>query len=137
MDIAVRYFSKFGRTEKIARAIAKGASVEAVSVADENELDKKYDILFLGGAPYANIMDSRLRKWVEQLSPDKVGTVVLFTTSNWSRRTIYGIKKILKNKGIDVQKETFYAHMLKIDSRIQDAEIFAGNMVKKLEKNNG
>ena len=58
MDIAVRYCSKtkFGNTRRIAEAIGDGIGVKAVSIADEPKLKEKVDILFLGGAPYANIM---------------------------------------------------------------------------------
>ncbi len=58
MDIAVRYCSKtkFGNTRRIAEAIAEGVGVTAVSIDAEPKLTRKVDILFLGGAPYANIM---------------------------------------------------------------------------------
>lgn len=131
MKIAVRYFSKFGRTERIAKGIARGISVIAKSITEEKELNEKYDLLFLGGAPYANIMDSELRKYVKNLTTDKVKNVVLFTTSNWSRRTIYAMGKILQDKGIKVEKETFYAHMLQIDKREKDAEDFSKHIIEK------
>ncbi len=56
MTKAVRYFSKLGNTKTIAEAIAEGAGVEAISITDEPELKTFVDILFLGGAPYANYM---------------------------------------------------------------------------------
>ncbi|MBQ8943584.1 MAG: flavodoxin family protein, partial [Clostridia bacterium] len=60
-NIEVRYFSKGGKTEKIAKAIARGAGVEALSVTEEPELKENTDLLFLGGAPYANIMAPELK----------------------------------------------------------------------------
>ena len=86
MSTAVRYFSKPGNTRAIAEAIAEGAHIPAVSIKNEPELKEHVDILFLGGAPYANIMDPKLRAYAESPSPELVGRVVLFTTSNWSRR---------------------------------------------------
>ena len=67
MDIAVRYCSKtkFGNTRRIAEAIADGIGVKAVSIADEPNLKEKADILFLGGAPYANIMAPELREYAQ------------------------------------------------------------------------
>ncbi len=91
MKAAVRYYSKSGNTQKIAEAIAQGAEVEAKSITDEPKLTEYTDILFLGGAPYANIMAAELRQYAEQLSADMVGKVILFTTSNWSRRTVYAL----------------------------------------------
>lgn len=124
MNIAVRYFSKLGNTKKIAEAIAQGAGVTAVSVTDEPSLKGAFDILFLGGAPYANIMAPELKSYAEGLDPSHVGRVILFTTSNWSRRTVLALKKLLNEKDIPVDKEYFYAHMLHISGRIAAAEEF-------------
>lgn len=84
MTKAVRYFSKLGNTKIIAEAIADGAGVKAVSITDEPELKERVDILFLGGAPYANIMAPELKEYAEKLDASKVGYLILFTTSNWS-----------------------------------------------------
>lgn len=121
MITAVRYFSKLGNTKKIAEAIAEGAGVTAVSIADEPELKERVDLLFLGGAPYANIMVPELRAYAEKLTPGSVGKVVLFTTSNWSRRTVHALRKILKEKGVPVEDGYFYAHMLNIGGRTEAA----------------
>lgn len=121
---AVRYFSKLGNTRAIAEAIAAGAGVAAVSIADEPALTRRADVLFLGGAPYANIMAPELRAYAEGLDPALVGRVVLFTTSNWSRRTVLALKKLLREKGIPVDDDYFYAHMLNIKGRIAAAREF-------------
>lgn len=47
-----------------------------------------------------------------------------FTTSNWSRRTVYALRKILKEKNIPVDPEYFYAHMLNIKDRVDAAKEF-------------
>ena len=124
--VEVRYCSrtKFGNTRRIAEAIADGAATKAVSIDDEPKLTEKADILFLGGAPYANIMAPELRQYAEELAPDMVGKIVLFTTSNWSRRTVLALKKIFKGKGIAVAEDYFYAHMLNIDGKIEASKQF-------------
>ncbi|MBQ4512718.1 MAG: hypothetical protein II969_06975 [Anaerolineaceae bacterium] len=124
MKAAVRYFSKLGNTKTIAEAISEGVGVKAVSITDEPELPENVDVLFLGGAPYANIMAPELRAYAENLSPGLVGKVVLFTTSNWSRRTVYALRKILKERNIPVDPEHFYAHMLNIKGRAEAAKEF-------------
>ena len=133
MNIAVRYCSKtaFGNTRRIAEAIAEGVGVKAVSIADEPKLAEKADILFLGGAPYANIMAPELREYANGIDQAMVSKVVLFTTSNWSRRTVLALKKILKSKGITVCEEYFYAHMLKIDEKIEEARAFGKKMIER------
>ena len=124
--IAVRYCSKtqFSNTKRIAESIAKGAKVEAVSIKEETKLPEYVDVLFLGGAPYANIMAPELRAYAESLSKEQVGEVYLFTTSNWSRRTIYALRKILRKNGIKVHTAYFYAHMLRIEKRLPAAGKF-------------
>lgn len=124
MNIAVRYFSKLGNTKTIAEAIAEGAGVSAVSITDEPELKTYVDVLYLGGAPYANIMAPELREYAERLDKNMVGRVILFTTSNWSRRTVLALKKFLKEKGIPVDADYFYAHMLNINGRVDAAKEF-------------
>ncbi len=129
METAVRYYSKLGNTKRIAEAIAEEAGVKAVSVTEEPELTEYTDVLFLGGAPYANIMAPQLREYAEKLSPDRTGRVILFTTSNWSRRTVRALKKILEQKGIPVEKPYFYAHMTRIKARIEPAKDFVRTMI--------
>ncbi|MCR5558487.1 MAG: hypothetical protein K6F75_13120 [Butyrivibrio sp.] len=131
MKIAVRYCSKtqFGNTRRIAVAIAEGVGVRAVSITAKPQLEEKVDILFLGGAPYANIMAPELRDYVNSIDPAMVSKVVLFTTSNWSKRTVLALKKILKSKGISVCDEFFYAHMLKIDEKLEEAKAFGKKMI--------
>ncbi len=130
MNIAVRYCSKTknGNTKKIAEAIAEGTGVKAISISEEPELREKTDLLFLGGAPYANIMDPALREYAESLDPALVSQAALFTTSNWSRRTVRSLKKILKAKGIPVYDDYFYAHMLSVDKKLEEAKEFGRNM---------
>ena len=130
MNIAVRYCSKskMGNTRRIAEAIAEGIGVTAVSISDEPKLSEKVDILFLGGAPYANIMAPELREYAEKIDPTCVSRVVLFTTSTVSHRTVIALKKILKNKGINVSKEYFHAQMLNIDGKIELAKEFGRKM---------
>ncbi len=72
----------------------------------------------------ANIMAPELKKYAEGLSPDMVGRVVLFTTSNLSRRTVYTLRKLLGKKGIAVEHEHFYAHMLHIRGRLDAVKEF-------------
>ena len=133
MKILVRYFSKLGHTKDIAMAMGEELGVEGKSITEESELLEEADILFLGGAPYANVMDDKLRRYANNLTPDKARLVVLFTTSNWSRRTVRALRKILRGKGIAVHEDYFYAHMLNIPNRIPEARKFARRVVGEIE----
>ncbi len=125
MKYAVRYLSKLGHTKDIANAIAEALEIDAISIIDENKLSEHVQILFLGGAPYANVMDPKLKEYASNLKKEDVDEVILFTTSNWSRRTVRSLKKILRNNGIIVRDNYFYAHMLNIKNRIPVAKKFA------------
>ena len=127
MKAAVRYYSVTGHTKDIANALAEGIGIEAISIVDEPVLADKVDVLFLGGAPYANIMAPELRAYAESLT--KVGKAVLFSTSNWSKRTMKALRKILTEKGIDVEDETFYSHFLAVKSHIEPAKEFSRKKV--------
>ena len=130
MNIVVRYCSKtkFGNTRRIAEAIADGIGVKAVSIADEPKLQEKADILFLGGGRNAKIIAPELKAYAEDIDPKMVSKVVLFTTSNWSKRTVLALKKMLKGKGISVSEDYFYAHMLNIDGKLEEAKEFGKKM---------
>ena len=124
MKVAIRYYSKLGHTRDIANAMGEELGISALSIVDEPILNDEVDILFLGGAPYANVMDQKLRTYAKGLKKELVKRVVLFTTSNWSRRTVRSLNKILTNNGIQVDEEYFYAHMLNIANRIPKAKEF-------------
>ena len=131
MNIAIRYLSKLGHTKDIAVAIGEALNVPVVSILDESSLSEQVDILFLGGAPYANIMDGHLREYAESLNKESVGKVILFTTSNWSRRTVRALKKILTGNGIQVESSFFYAHMLCIEKGKLRAKRWANEIMRK------
>ena len=124
MKVAIRYYSKLGHTKDIADAMGEELGIKAISIVDEPNLKEEVDVLFLGGAPYANVMDEKLRTYAKGLKKELVKRVILFTTSNWSRRTVRSLKKILTNNEIEVDKGYFYAHMLKINKRIPKAKEF-------------
>jgi len=63
MNIIVRYYSASGNTKLIAEAIAEGINLKAKSIVDEPTINEHVDLLFLGGAPYANIMAKKLREY--------------------------------------------------------------------------
>jgi len=129
MNIAVRYYSKLGNTKRIAEAIAEAVGAEVFSITEEPELEEYVDLLFLGGAPYANVMAPELRAYTEKLSADKVARAVLFTTSNWSRRTVRALKNMLRAKGIPVDDKYFYAHMTRVKARTGAAKKFAKKII--------
>jgi len=129
-DIRIRYYSKTGNTKKIAEYIANELNLKALSI-DQNDYNSPCGLLFLGGAPYANIMSSKLREYANNLIKENVKAVALFTTSNWSRRTVRALKKILREKNILVYDEFLYVHMLAVNGAIEKTKLFVKNILEK------
>lgn len=131
-NIRIRFFSKLGHTKKVAEYLAEELGVETKVISGE-DFETPCSLLFLGGAPYANIMDKELKQYVEKLSKEDVKVVALFTTSNWSRRTVLSIRKTLTEKGITVLPDHLYVHMLAVDGAKEKAHKFARDTVTLLD----
>ncbi len=57
-------------------------------------------------------------------SHDRCRTLSLFTTANWSRRTVLTLKKMLRNKGIAVDERTFFAKAADVETKTAEAKAF-------------
>ena len=132
-NIRIRYYSKTGNTKAVAEYIASKLNIEAKEI-NEADYNNKCGLLFLGGAPYANIMSSKLREYANNLIKDNINAIALFTTSNWSRRTVRALKKILNEKEIKVYDNYLYVHMLKIKSSKEKAYLFAEEILNEYKK---
>ncbi len=104
MNIAVRYYSRSGNTEKLARAIGEAVGVEAKTVSEP--LSEDVDILFLGSAVYAYGVDEAVKEFIEGIDV-KVGKVVNFSTAAIIKSTYRQVAKLLKAKGIPFAEEEF------------------------------
>ena len=134
-DIRIRYYSKTGNTKAVANYISACLDTEALEI-NNDDYDTECGLLFLGGAPYANVMSSKRREYALNLNPYKVKAVALFTTSNWSKRTVRALKKILREKNIFVFDEYLYVHMLKVNSSRNKAFNFAKDTLNKYHNRN-
>ena len=65
MKIAIRYYTKTGNTEKLARAIEEVTNVEAKDIFQK--LDDDVDILFLGSSVYAAGVDDEVKKFISNI----------------------------------------------------------------------
>ncbi|MBQ9279491.1 MAG: hypothetical protein IJ215_00350 [Clostridia bacterium] len=110
MVASVRYFSRTGNTKLLAEAIAKAANTNAISVDhQEAPISEEVDVLFIGGALYAYGIDKNLKDYLSTLGKEKVKKAVVFSTSWLSKHAITLIKNELKDQGIQVTDEYFYA----------------------------
>lgn len=105
MNIAIRYYSKFGHSAQMSGAIAKVAGVEPqpVSVPLEGETD----ILFLGAGVFLGQVNKNVQAFIEGLTPEKVKCVVLFGSSAIIDSPVPQMRQWLAQKGIAVAEKSF------------------------------
>lgn len=103
--VAVRYHSRTGNTEKLARAIAEeiGAEAENLSVP----LAEKVDVLFLGSAVYAAGVDKEVKRFLNE-NKDNIGVIYNFSTAAILAGTYKQIKKYAASVGIPVSEHEFH-----------------------------
>ncbi|MCD7826843.1 MAG: flavodoxin [Clostridiaceae bacterium] len=104
--VAVRYFSKSGNTKKLADEIAKTVGRKAEQIPAP--IDGKVDILFLGASVYWGGISSEVKKYIQTLDKDKIGKVVVFSTSALAERAFPQIQKKLQDHGLQVESRNFY-----------------------------
>ncbi len=134
-DIRIRFYSKTGNTKKVAQYIGDALNLEALPISDD-DISSPCVLLILGGAPYANIMSSKLREYANKIESQNVEAIALFTTSNWSRRTVRALKKIFKEKNIKVYDKYLYVHMLRVNKAKNKSYKFAKDILEKYKKSN-
>jgi len=111
----VIYDTKFGNTEKIAGALARGMEKQGVKVdcvkADEVDVDKlvEYDFLAIGGPTHAFRVSKPMKDFLEKLrSVDLRGKKAFaFDTKLkgwWTGSAGKGIEKALKGLGMTIVK---------------------------------
>lgn len=127
MNVAVRYYSRSGHVKLMAEALAKGAGVEAISIDDPRaKLTKPVDILFIGGALYAYQLDQKLKDYIASLPEGIVTDRAICFGSSWlTRRPVYLIQGMLKDRGINVAPQAVYARNNPRKLILESAEVFA------------
>lgn len=106
-SVAIRYYTKGGNTEKLAKAIEEVVGVQAKKVSEP--LTEKVDTLLLGCSYYAFDMDPEVKKFIAD-NKDMIGKIVLFGTSAMIKSMKSPLNKVLKdlNVNINVAVEEFH-----------------------------
>ena len=105
MKIAVRYYTRSGNTEKLAKAIAEAAGVQAKPVAEA--LHEKTDIVFLGYSYYAFDVDEAVKRFITE-NKDSIGQIVCFRTSAMMKSTHKTMKKVCDAVGVRLSDKEFH-----------------------------
>ena len=105
MKIAVRYYTRSGNTEKLAKVIAEAAGVQAEPVSAA--LNEKTDIVFLGCSYYAFDVDEAVKSFIFE-NKDNIGKIICFGTSAMMKSTHKPIKRITDAAGVALTEEEFH-----------------------------
>lgn len=105
MRVAVRYYSRGGNTEKLAKAIAEAIGVEAKTVAEP--LEERTDILFLGSSVYAAGMDESVKRFVVD-NQNKIGKLYNFSTAALLSSTYKQMRKLAEECDVDLSELEFH-----------------------------
>jgi flavodoxin len=105
MKIAVRYYSKSGNTKKLACAIADAVGTTAKTT--DEPIAEQVDVLFLGGALYAGSIDAHLRDYIRKLTPEKVKSSAVFSTSASGKSIQPQVEGLLNGTGITISGDGF------------------------------
>lgn len=99
MSVAIRYYTRSGNTEKLAKGVEEAISVPAKDITAP--LTEKVDILFLGCSYYAFDMDAEVKKFIAD-NKDKIGKIVLFGTSAMIKSMKKPLFKVLKDQNVEI-----------------------------------
>lgn len=105
MRIAVRYHTRSGNTEKLARAIAEAVGVSAEKVSAD--LPEQADVLFLGCSYYAFDVDEAVKDFIRRNS-GKIGCIVCFGTSAMMRSVRKPVQRVTEPAGVRLHPEEFH-----------------------------
>ena len=105
MNIAVRYYTCSGNTEKLAHAIADAVGTAAQSVSVP--LKEKADVLFLGCSYYAFDVDEAVKQFIVE-NKDKIGQIVCFGTSAMMKSVYKPMKKLADAAGVALSAQEFH-----------------------------
>ena len=106
MKYAVRYYTKTGNTKKLAEAVASALGVEALPISEP--VTEPVDILFLGNSYYAFSIDPEVRKFIQSLDKEKVGSIANFGSAAMLNSTYKKVKAEADKVGIPMQEKEFH-----------------------------
>ncbi|MFV0527229.1 MAG: hypothetical protein ACK5MN_00685 [Lachnospiraceae bacterium] len=135
MKIEVRYVSRSGNTEKVAKAIAAAAGTTARTIDEPVAPDT--ELLFLGGAVYAFGVDEGLTAYIAAL-PKSIQRVSVFSTAALVKSAYGQMKKLLAEQGLPVSEAEFHcrgAYKFMHKGRpnaedLQQAELFTKKVIQ-------
>ncbi len=105
MTTAIRYYSKFGHSAKMAEIVGQivGTKPETVNVP----IDTEVETLYLGAGVFLGKVDGSVERFINTLTPEKVKRVVCFGSCAIIDSPVPQMRKLLEARGIDVDEQSF------------------------------
>ncbi|MCR4583705.1 MAG: hypothetical protein K5764_09185 [Prevotella sp.] len=105
MNIAIRYFSKFGHSAKMAEVVSQVTGVKAETVAAP--ISDPVDVLYLGSGVMLGKISKEMSAFIRSLTPDKVKCVVCFGSCAIIKSPVPQMRALLEAQGIKVDERSF------------------------------
>ncbi|MBE6312047.1 MAG: hypothetical protein E7076_02715 [Bacteroidales bacterium] len=105
MTVAIRYFSRFGHSARMAEVISQitGVKAEDVSVP----ITESVDVLYLGSGVMLGKISNEMVDFIRALNSEKVRRVVCFGSCAIIKSPVHQMRSLLELKGITVDKRSF------------------------------
>ena len=105
MNTAIRYFSKFGHSAKMADVVAQVTGVKAETVA--MPISEPVDTLYLGSGVMLGKISGDMVNFIKTLTPNNVKRVVCFGSCAIIKSPVPQMRQLLKAQGITVDDQSF------------------------------
>ncbi len=105
MKTAIRFYSKFGHTRKMAAIVSEVLGVPAESI--DQPITEPVDVLYFGSAIYAAVVDWRVKRFIKTLNPQLVKRVVCFSSAALIESNYPKVKALFEAQGIEVDERQF------------------------------
>jgi flavodoxin len=103
MESLVVYFSRGGKTKKVAEAIAQELGCPAIDIKQETPDPSGVDMLIIGSGNYVGRTDDRLLTFINNLNPSPDKKAAVFATSGGPDPKVISIlQQALEAKGYNV-----------------------------------
>ena len=105
MTIAIRYFSKFGHSAKMAEVISQVTGAKPETVAQP--INEPVDTLYLGSGVFLGKISADMVGFIKTLTPEKVKRVVCFGSCAILKSPVPQMRSLLQAQGIIVDEQSF------------------------------
>ncbi|MGD8564868.1 MAG: flavodoxin domain-containing protein [Candidatus Bathyarchaeota archaeon] len=137
MKSLVVYYSRGGKTRRVAEAIAQQLGCEAVDVEKETPDISGVELLVVGSGQYPGKLHKTLRNFLDGLQPNKGKAAVFATAGGPDPKVVYVLKGILEAKGYLVVSSfkcrgrfLFFNWSHPDEEDLENAKTFANNLKK-------